>query len=365
MGGGSTDQPQPTQSTTTQISPQAQALFNAAYPNIARFAAGPPPTMYGGPMTAGFTPTQTAAQESALGAAGAQQQTANLAAGLQGTIPQVLQWGPGAAETPFQAKPLATSSNIFSDPGIWNADANTGLTSAINAATRPIYQNFQEQVLPAIRSQELSTGPFGGTRGSTGIAGGLAAAKANQQALDTASKMAQDAYAANLAAVNQRYGTNIGAEGQRYGTDVGAETAFRGQDVTAAGQRYGQNLAALYQALGATPTVQAAQSAPWQTMSAVGDVQQAMNQAQIDEAIKRYNYSQLAPLLQSQQVLSMLPSIPGATTVSTANNPPAPGMFQQSIGGAMTGAALGSMVPIPGSTLVGAGAGAMMPFLFR
>jgi hypothetical protein len=139
---------------------------------------------------------------------------------------------------------------------------------------------------------------------------------------------------------------------QNYATNVSGE-----------GQRYGQNLSAIYQMLGLTPTLQGAAVAPAGTQAAVGDTQQAMNQANIDAAMKAFQFDQMAPYLQSKDILSLIQGIPGGTTTSTANVPQA-NPFTQSLGGALSGASLGSMF---GPVGAGAGAlgGAVLPFLFR
>jgi hypothetical protein len=152
--------------------------------------------------------------------------------------------------------------------------------------------------------------------------------------------------------VNQRYATNIAAENQRYATNV-----------TGAGQRYGQNLAAMYQALGMAPTLSALETAPAATYGAVGDVNQAMNQARINAAIQGFNFDELAPYLQAKDIMALAQGFPGGTTTSTANVPQA-NPWMQSLGGAATGASLGSMFG-PVGMGVGAAGGAVMPFLFR
>ncbi len=301
---------------------------------------------------------------------------------------------PGAFDARSYAKPgewvapsrTAQSSNIFSDPGIWNPAANPGLQQAIVAAQRPTWEGLTEQALPAIRSQAISTGPYGGSR--QGIAEGLATSRATRNAGDIAAKMANDMYAANLAAVNSRYGMNLGASTAERGQDVTGSTTARGQDVTARGQditgdiaargqditgrgqeldylskQYGQNQAATYQALNMIPTMQQAWATPAQTYGAAGDAQQQMAQAQLNDEVAAWNYNQTAPYNQARDIMGLLSAMPGATTTSTANVPQA-NPWMQSLGGAATGAAGGGAFPIVGAP-VGAAAGALLPFLFK
>lgn len=369
--GGSTTQPQ--QTTTTQISPQAQQLFNLAYPGIASYAANPPPSYYPGSTVAPFTPTQTAGQESLVSGAGAQQRTAGQAADLYSSIPGMLQWGGAGITKPYVApniplSTLPTSSDIFNDPGIWNPAANTGLRSAIEAAQRPTMEALTEQALPNIRYSAISQGPFGGSR--EGIAEGIATRGATRQMADTAAQMANAMYGANLGAVNQRYATNLNEALQNYGINTNTLLALgqqgltaRGQDINAATSQYGTNIGALNQLLGLTPTVQAAQTAPGATLSGVGQTQQTQQQAMLNDAIAAYYYGQLAPYMKAQDILGLIPSIPGASTTSTANTPQV-NPTMQALGGAASGAAIGSLAgPFGGAA--GAGVGALLPFLLH
>lgn len=358
MAGGGTQQPQ--QTTTTQLSPQANALFAAAYPNIANFAANPP-ARYPGSTVAGFTPLQEQAQQGTLTAAEAANQLATQFGLGLGSAAERFAAGPNLPG--FQAEQLPGMQSIFSEPGLWDARLNPQLQEAMNAATRPLYENLQEQVLPNIRHTAIAQGPFGGSRQQ--IAEGLAAGRTQRAAGDVNARMAQEAYQANLAATNARYINYINALNQRYGTNVGAGTAYRGQDITAQGQYNDQ----LLRALGLIPQAQAAQFVGPGAVAGVGAQQQAMNQAQLNDQINAYYYNQLAPYMASRDIVSLIQSFPGATNVSTANVPQGNkllGAAGGALAGAGTGAMLGSVVPVIGP-LAGAGIGAgvgALPFAF-
>jgi len=136
MGGG--QQQQPTQTSTFQMSPEQQALFNLAYPKVANFAATTP-TRYQGTTVAPFTPAQQQAQEMGLGAAGTQAGIAGRAADVWSSIPSTL--------TPFQRTPLETSGDINISPETW-ARATPTLNAAIEAAQRPTWEALTESALP-------------------------------------------------------------------------------------------------------------------------------------------------------------------------------------------------------------------------
>jgi len=324
MGGGS-KQEQPTQTTTYQLSPEQRQLMNLAMPGIAQFAASTP-QRYQGEQVAPFTGPQQQAQEMALGAAGSQADIANKAASLWSGIPGRLQ--------DYQA-----TGGINVSPEQWAAAAPT-LNSAITSATNPIWEGLTESALPAVRSTGLGTsGLTGGTR--QGVAEGIATGKAARAAGDVGAQMSNAELQA-LQNLNQ----------QRYATDV-----------TAGGQRYGQNLAALYQTLGLTPSIQATQATPAATTAAVGEQQQAMEQAKINEAMSNFNFDQYGKYLQSKDIISLLQGLPGGSNVSTASVP-TQNKFGQALGGAASGAAVGSMFG-PIGTGVGAVGGAALPFLFQ
>lgn len=350
---------QPMQTTTNVPSPGEQAVVNAVTPNILGLTQQSPPQYYPTSTVTPFNPTQEAAQTAAVNAAGGQQDVAQWANTLAKTLPNALQWGLPQSEA-YNPAQVDLSSNIFSDPGIWNPANNQGLTAAINAATRPIYQNLTETALPAIRGTAVSTGGYGGSR--EGIAEGLATARADQAAQDVAARMAEDEYNANLQALNQRYGTNVSAQLQQGQQGLTA----RGQDLASLGQQYGQNLSALYQTLGLTPTLQSEYGVPASTLGSVGNAQQQQEQAQLNADIARWNYNQLAPYAQVQDILGLAQGLPGGSTVATGNTP-AGNPATSALGGAATGAALGSMIPVIGAP-IGAAAGgsaALLPFLFR
>jgi hypothetical protein len=216
------------------------------------------------------------------------------------------------------ARSAASANQFYTSGNIWEPQNNPALAGAVNAATRPIGEMLTEKALPAIRNEAVSTGNFGGSR--QGIAEGLATREASRAVGDTASKL-----------VNENYQTNVNAQ---------------------------------LKAMGLLPTVQGAQTTEGTTTSGVGDVRQAMSQALLNQDVNAFNFDQMAPFLQSKEIMSLLQGLPGGTTVSTANNPQA-NPWTSALGGAATGASLGSAI-MPGiGTGVGALGGALLPFLFK
>lgn len=212
----------------------------------------------------------------------------------------------------------ADANQFYTSGNIWDPSVNPNLRGAIDAAIRPVQQNLTEKELPQIRDAATMAGGFGGSR--QGIAEGLATGRANMNELDAASKIAQS-----------QYQTNVDAQGKAI---AGANQVAQGLTI------------------------------PGATTSAVGDVQQAQQQAQLNSLLSNWNYDQMAPFLQSQQIMSLMAGLPGGSTTSTANTPQA-NPWMQSLGGAASGAALGSMI-MPGiGTGLGAVAGGVAPWLLR
>lgn len=216
------------------------------------------------------------------------------------------------------ARSGADALGQFTSGSFWEPSDNPRLQSAIAGATRPIQENLTNVALPAIRNEFVSTGNFGGNRQA--LAEAAAVTGASRAIGDTASRLVQS-----------EYDTNVGAT---------------------------------LKALGLTPTIQGAQTVGATTTSGVGDVQQAMDQAMLNQGVNAFNFDQYAPFLKSKEIMSLLQGMPGASTVSTANVPQA-NPLTQALGGAAAGASLGSAI-MPGiGTGIGAGAGALLPFLFK
>lgn len=211
----------------------------------------------------------------------------------------------------------AAASNYWLNPGVLDVNNDPYVRSAIDASVRPITQNFTESVLPNIRSGSVASGGYGGSR--QGIAEGLASGRTSQAVGDTAAKIAEEARQANIKAQ--------------------------------------------LQALGLLPQTEQAQLAPALTTSGVGDVRQQQAQAGLTEQVGNANFDQYAPFLQSKEILSLLQGMPGATNIATGSVPPQPSGLTKALGGAATGASLGSMFG-PWGTGIGAAGGAVLPFLF-
>lgn len=211
----------------------------------------------------------------------------------------------------------AADANMFFTGGnIWDPAANSHLRGAIDAAVRPVTQAYQETVLPGIRNDAVSSGNFGSSK--AGVTEGIAARGYTDKVGDTASDIVQ-----------KQYQTNIDAQ---------------------------------LKAMGLAPTVQGTLTTPGITTSGVGDVRQNLTRQQLSEQMGNFQYDQYAPFLQSQDLISLLSGIPGGSSVSTGNVPQQ-NKALQALGGAASGASLGSVLG-PMGTAGGAALGGLLPFLF-
>jgi len=302
----------------------------------------------GGPANAAPAPTQTSnsTSSSSVQLSPEQQMLLNLGLGgftkaiaspperYQGntvagfTAPQISgqEMALAAAQNQGDIAKRATGTQDWYMGDIWNPGSNPSLQGAIDAAVRPVYQNLTDVTLPAIRGS-FNSNPEGWGSSRQGIAEGIATRGASQAAADAASKIAED-----------EYRTNIQAQ---------------------------------LQALGLTPMLQSAILTPSGVTSAVGDVQQAQQQQQINANVANWNYDQWLPYLMSKEALATVGSIPGGTTVqntqgtATGSVPPPPNPWQQALGTTMQGAAIGATVGgLPGAAIGGAG-GALLPFILN
>ena len=286
--------PSTTQETTVKLSPQQEELFNLAMPGVKNYASTPI-QQYDGSTIAGFSPTETAAQNAYIGgAAPAGGALATQAAGAQSKL---------------------LDPNFMLDVG-----NNEYLKNAMKVNEDSVTRQLTEQALPAVATGATQAGGmYSGGSSREGIAQGQAIGRASKAISDSNSTMMLDAYNRGL---------------------TGMQTAIQ------------QN-----------PSVQAQQLFAPDVMSAVGGQQRALEQAKLDEQVKKFYTGQQLPFLQSQDIISMISGMPGGTNVSTATGSvPRPNMVSAGLGGAASGAAIGSVVPGIG-TGVGAAAGLLASIL--
>ncbi len=235
----------------------------------------------------------------------------------------------GANSNPFGAMGLNNAMQFgFNAPDIKN---NPYIGQYMDAATRPLQQQLDNQTMPGIRSGYTGAGQYGSSR--QGISEGLARGMTNQAIGDTRATIANNAYGQGLGAqanamnsANQGYGLNLQNQGQALN--------FAGQD-------RGQTLDQQARGLSLYPGVMQAGLTPSSIYSQAGATNQADQNAQQTDVYK--------------QLQNYLGSINGnwgsqQTTQGGGSSP-----LMGGLGGALGGFGLGSMLP------GGASAGGMGP----
>lgn len=180
-----------------------------------------------------------------------------------------------------------------------------------DAATAPMVEQFQQEVLPGLQTAATQAGAFGGSRA------GLVNAAASQKLADTVGR------------------TRAGIMNNAYG----------------------QQLAAQQNAMALMPQYAQMQSLPAQLLSQVGSQEQTYQQALLDAAREQHDFEQMAPWMNLQNYSGMINQFGGGqSTLTGPSGTQSPSRFSSALGGAATGASLGSFFGPPGM-LIGGGVG--------
>lgn len=283
-GGGS-------QTTTTQqkLSPQSKELLKSVMPTLESYInpdGSVSVSPYPGSTAAPINANQTLGQQMVVGATGSAQSQADKAA---------------------QGIGLLTSGQVL-DPS-----TNPYLASSIDAALRPITENYTQTVLGSIRDNSQLAGQYG----------------YNRQAIEDEKAM-------------QTYLRQVG--------DTSAQMSSA---------NYQAGLDAMSRSMAFAPGVQQMQYLPGTAVAGVGQQQQALEQAQLDAKVREYYQGQLLPLSIAEEIAGIAFGNPSGSVTSTATGG-GTSQLQSILGLGASGAALGSMI-LPGwGTAAGAGVGALL-----
>lgn len=212
----------------------------------------------------------------------------------------------GMAGQAAGANQLLMNPNFMLDPA-----SNPYFRNMQDVITRGMTENLTQQILPQIRNAGTAAGGmYSGGSTRQGIAEGGAIGGTASGIADALTRMYAGAYESGLGRLGEAIGRN--------------------QQVMAQ-QLFGPEL-----------------------LRNVGLQQREMEQAQLDESIRRFYAQQQLPFVRAQELLGLLQQMPGATTVTTGTaTPAAPSMAASVLGGAASGAAAGG----PYGALIGGGAG--------
>lgn len=294
MGGGTSHT-----TTTQELSPEQRRLIEPVIPIAEQYLKNPP-KMYQGSGIVGFNPLQQQAQQMTMNAANSM-------------LPQMQQTGAQYGQQMQGYNNLRGQENFFTSGAVLRPQSNPALQGAIQAASRPTIQNFQEQIMPQITSMAADTGGIGGTR--QGIGEGIAARGATQAVADIASSMANTNYQAGLGAMASGFNSANQTQ-QQQNSLLQNKAGIMGQTLL-----------------------------PAQIKEAVGTQQQQMQQALLSEKVQKFVNEQMIPFSVAQDVASMAFGMPGGTTKSTSSQPGNPMMGMQ-----MGMGALGMLPALIGSS---------------
>lgn len=224
----------------------------------------------------------------------------------------------GAAQGPVGASTGSALQGLdfFTSGAAMDPTRNPGLSGAIQAAIDPITKNYQNVVMPGINQGAVDAGMFG--EGRHGVAQGLASDAYLRQVGDTTANIVNPAYQAGLDATSR--------------------------------------------SLAFAPGVLQAGYGPGEALSAVGGQQQTQQQTEINAAIQKFAQENYLPLDLAQQIAGIAFGLPiGGSTTTSSGGGASPAMG--ALGGAASGAAMGTMIMPGWGTAGGAVIGGLMGLL--
>lgn len=253
-----------TQTSKVELGPEQKELFNLGFPMIKDYASTPIQQFQGSGIV-DFSDLEKQAQQGYLEQAGPAADVANQARGGFN-----------------QAQNL--NQNVLGNVGFQLDVANNPyLRDAIMAMTGGINQNLLETQLPATRAGATqASGMYSGASSKAGIAEGAAIGNTNRAISDAVAELLFKQYNAGMGNLQQSV-TNSN------------------------------------QLTEAAPTIQHLGLTSPDIVSAVGGQQRQMEQAKLDEIIQKFYTEQALPLLQGQEMISLINGMPGGTTTSTAS----------------------------------------------
>jgi len=332
---------------------QAQARLNSDQPSY-----------YPGSTVTPFNQNELAAQQMALNYAGGDRPQAMQASAesaltgemlanpynnpVFGTTRALAPMGVGSLGLAQGMTNTATGTPYGQDPILQqmlsgSAMQNPFIAPALATATNEAVQNFQNQVMPGIRTSQIQYQPGGSSRGD--LVTGMAATGLSEQLANNATRAYMDAQ--NQALQQQQFGLGLSEQGraaragealQQYG---GAMTpALQGEQLIT--DRLGQGI-------GAYPeTMQAPFGIP-QQVSGVGLGQREMEQQMMDEQINRYNFAQNVDAQKLSNYMNLIQGNVGSSTTSTATRGGL-GLGGQMLQGVGTLGTLGKMFGLGGNS---------------
>ena len=283
------------------------------------------PDYYPDPTLAPFAPAQQAAQTATIDYLTGER-AKQLMAGAEATALGGMGYGLGAMGYGGQmAQPLSTLGysqlTPFSEDQynqMLSGDVDMDQFGAISDVyRREAQQQLEENLLPGIRQSITQYQPGGGSRGD--IVQGLAIDRANQRVSDN---IARAMFGAQTEATKRQLAAGqMGLQAQQYGMGYG----LQGADATRG-------------ILGQYPSIMGAPIDAYAKLGGVGAQQRAMEQAEIDRDMARYQYQANLPRIGLQNYMAGLSGEYGGQSTTTGPS----GMNPL---GAIIGALAGNAIP--------------------
>lgn len=257
-----------TQTTKVELGPEQKKLFELGFPYVEQYAKTPI-QQFQGTGIADFSDLEKAGQQAYLQQAGPADQIA------------------GQARQGFTAAQNLNQNVLGNEKFQLDVANNPYLRDAITAMTSGINQNLLETQLPATRAGATqASGMYGGASSKAGLAEGAAIGNTNRAISDAVAEM-----------LFKQYNTGMGNLNQSVANAKGLTES--------------------------APTLQHLGLTSPDIISAVGGQQRGMEQAKLDEIIQKFYSEQALPLMQGQELISLINGMPGASTVATG-----PGLYR-------------------------------------
>ena len=248
-----------TQTNKVELTPEQQKLMGSGMEQVDKTLAGGGPTL---PDVLGFDPYQTQAQQ---GVVGKQDQLQGMAGNL-------------------------TNAQNFLTGDVMDINKNPALRGAVDAAMRPITENFQNVVMPGLRTEAVNAGALGSPKGN--MRGQVAADQYLRQIGDTSSTMLNNAY--------------------------------------------GQNLEAMIKGTALAPQSMQASLFPEMALEGVGAQRRELSQQQASQGFNQ----QMLPFQLGTQLISSAAGAPGAGSTSTVTGAQPKSSWTQALGAGLSAASL-------------------------
>ena len=300
------------------------------------------PPYFGGPTLAGFDPAEAQGQQSALTYLTGPRAT-NLQAGAETTQLGAMGYGRGAMDYGADmAQPLTQAQYAGLTPftetqysDLLAGNVNTDVFGPLADAYREeAMGQLTGEVLPGIRTAITQSQAGGGTRGD--ILQANATAAAQQRISDNLAKAEFGAY--QQAQADRLAAAQMGLGAQQAGMGYGMQGAEAAQG-----------------ALSQYPSIMGAPLQAYDKMQGIGAQRRAMDQAQIQQDMQKYQYEAALPQIGLQNYLAGISGEYGGTSTGVGPGGPNPllsalaGAGSGFITGGPAGAAAGGLYGLAGS----------------